>query len=372
MNCLKKSVMIFAMIETTRKKTKIVVAMSGGVDSTVAASLLKDQGYDVIGMFMKNWDETDENGICQASKDWDDVVAVCDKIGIPCYSVSFAKEYWDNVFKHTIDEFKKGNTPNPDVLCNREIKFKVLLDKAKELGGEYLATGHYCRRKKDGDEWQLLKGIDRNKDQSYFLYMIKSDILKNVLFPIGEMEKPSIRSMAKDLKLPTAEKKDSTGICFIGERNFKNFLSQYIDFKPGNFENSQGEVIDQHDGVPFYTIGQRKGLNIGGPGDAWYVVGKDIARNVVIVEQGADHPALFASGLKANQLTWISEKNRPKTPFSCTAKIRYRQNDTACVIENIKEDTANVRFLEPQRAVTPSQSIVFYDQDICLGGGVIL
>ncbi|NGX42741.1 MAG: tRNA-specific 2-thiouridylase MnmA [Chlamydiae bacterium] len=353
------------------KKT-IVVGMSGGVDSSVAALLLKQQGYRVIGMFMKNWEEKDENGTCQSAKEYDDVARVCNKIDIPYYSVNFTKEYWDNVFAQCLEEFKKGHTPNPDVLCNREIKFKVLLEKAKELDGDYLATGHYCQIGENDGECQLLKGADPNKDQSYFLYTITSETLRSVLFPIGGMLKSEVREIARKHDLPTAEKKDSTGICFIGERNFKTFLNQYIDFQPGDFENTKGDVVGKHDGVSFYTIGQRKGLGIGGAGDAWYVVGKDIPRNVVIIDQGANHPALFSDRLAATELSWVSPKGPPALPCTCSSKIRYRQADHPCTLKEIHEGKALVEFPDPQRAVTPRQSIVFYDGNTCLGGGTIL
>lgn len=349
----------------------VVVGMSGGVDSSVAALLLKQQGYNVIGLFMKNWEEKDEYGNCTSTEDYEDVARVCDEIDIPYYGVNFVKEYWDSVFSECLEDFKKGYTPNPDILCNREIKFKVLFDKAKELGGDYLATGHYCRIHRQDGETQLLRGVDQNKDQSYFLYTVKGDILSNVLFPIGDLPKPEVREIARQYNLPTCAKKDSTGICFIGERNFKKFLSDYIDIIPGKFENSAGDVIGKHDGVPFYTIGQRRGLGIGGPGDAWFVVGKDIERNVVIVEQGTDHPALFSSALTADSLSWVSPKGAPAFPYDCTSKIRYRQTDMPCTITSIEDGVASVTFSDEQRAVTPRQSIVFYDGDICLGGGVI-
>jgi tRNA-uridine 2-sulfurtransferase len=350
---------------------KIIVGMSGGVDSSVAAWLLKEQGHEVIGMFMKNWEEEDENGVCQSSQEYEDVIRVCDHIGIPYYSVNFVKEYWENVFSHCLEEYRKGYTPNPDVLCNREIKFKSLLDKAKELGADFLATGHYCRIARTEKGNQLLKGKDPNKDQSYFLYMIRSKILDNALFPLGSMEKPAVREIAKKQGLPTADKKDSTGICFIGKRNFKSFLGKYLEFEPGNFENTRGEIVGRHDGVPFYTIGQRRGLSIGGPGEAWYVVEKDCGRNVVIVEQGADHVSLYSQELNAIELTWISPEGPPSVPFSCSSKIRYRQNDKSCVVKEIHDGKALIEFSEPQRAVTPRQSIVFYDGEICLGGGLI-
>lgn len=349
----------------------VVVGMSGGVDSSVTALLLKQQGYRVIGMFMKNWEEKDENGICQSAKEFEDVVRVCDQIGIPYYSVNFVKEYWDNVFAHFIEEFQQGHTPNPDILCNREIKFKVLLNKALELGADYLATGHYCQTMTVDGEAKLLKGKDPGKDQSYFLYAITEKALQKVLFPIGAMHKTEVRKIAKEFDLATSEKKDSTGVCFIGERNFKNFLSQYLETKPGNLETLDGKIIGKHDGVAYYTIGQRKGMAIGGAGDAWFVVGKDIPRNVVYVAQGKNHPALFAPKLVATELTWISPKGAPSLPYRCTAKIRYRQDDQACTIVNIEQGECFVHFDEPQRAITPRQSIVFYDGDVCLGGGLI-
>jgi len=346
--------------------------MSGGVDSSVSAFLLKQQGHDVVGLFMKNWEEKDENGVCQSSKEYEDVIRVCDHIGIPYYSVNFVKEYWDNVFSVCLEEFKKGYTPNPDVLCNREIKFKVLLEKARELGGDFLATGHYCRVDSSGGEFRLLKGKDLSKDQSYFLYMVKSEALKYALFPIGEMQKSRVREIARENAIPTAEKKDSTGICFIGKRNFKEFLGGYIERKKGKFENTKGAVVGVHDGISFYTIGQRRGLNIGGPGDAWFVVGKDIERNVVIVEQGQDHPSLYSTALTATELSWVSPKGAPKLPFTCRSKIRYRQQDNLCMLTEISGEQATIIFPEPQRAVTARQSIVFYDDEVCLGGGLIL
>ena len=349
----------------------VVVGMSGGVDSAVSALLLKQQGYHVIGMFMKNWEEKDSDGVCQSASDYEDVVRVCDKIGIPYYSVNFSREYWDNVFAHCIEEFKKGKTPNPDVLCNREIKFKVLYERAMELGGDFLATGHYCRIGKKNGQTQLLKGADPAKDQSYFLYMVKEQILEKVLFPIGDMIKSDVREIARQHDLPVSEKKDSTGICFIGERKFKDFLGQYIPFQPGNFENTKGEVVGKHDGVSFYTIGQRRGLGIGGPGEAWFVVNKDVERNVVVVEQGENHPSLFSNSLTASDLTWVSSKGAPQLPHTCSSKIRYRQKDQSCTIEEIFGDSAKVTFPSPQRAITPQQSIVFYDGDVCLGGGII-
>lgn len=358
------------MKNSIQDQKTVVVGMSGGVDSSVSAWLLKQQGYKVIGLFMKNWEEKDESGICQSSKEYDDVIRVCDHIGIPYYSVNFIKEYWDNVFTHFLNEFKMGYTPNPDILCNREIKFKVLLQKALDLGGDFLATGHYCQSAMFDGHACLLKGVDPGKDQSYFLYAVKSKALKNVLFPVGGLQKNEVRQIAREAGLATSEKKDSTGICFIGERNFKDFLGQYIQYKPGNFENLKGEIVGKHDGVAFYTLGQRKGMGIGGAGDAWFVVGKDIDRNVVYVDQGTRHPALYCDELVATELTWVAEPPS-KFPFTCKSKVRYRQPDQDCIIERIEGGKAYVSFAIPQRAVTPRQSIVFYDGEICLGGGLI-
>lgn len=349
----------------------VVVGMSGGVDSSVSALLLKKQGFRVIGMFMKNWEEQDENGVCQSSKEYEDVVSVCDQIGMPCYSVNFTKKYWDSVFNEFLKEFELGRTPNPDILCNREIKFKAMYEKALEYGGDFLATGHYCQSTVLDGKYQLAKGIDLTKDQSYFLYTIKSGILEKVLFPVGNMPKSEVRRIAKEHGLATSEKKDSTGICFIGERNFKQFLSQYLAITPGDFENLKGEVVGRHDGVAYYTLGQRKGMGIGGAGDAWYVVGKDTARNVVIVDQGSRHPALYCDELVATDLTWVSDSPPTAFPFHCRSKVRYRQPDQECCITQISDGKAHVTFSVPQRAVTPGQSIVFYKNDICLGGGVI-
>ncbi len=339
----------------------VVVGMSGGVDSSVSALLLKLQGYRVIGLFMKNWEEAE--GPCQATQEFEDVVRVCERLEIPYYSVNFVEEYRESVFTQFVADYRAGLTPNPDVLCNREIKFKVFLEKAMALGADFLATGHSCRL---DDEARLLKGSDPDKDQSYFLHAVKQEAFKNVLFPIGHLHKKEVRALARQHELPTAEKKDSTGICFIGKRDFKPFLSQFISLQPGPLETLDGTVVGEHDGAAFYTIGQRKGMGLGGEGDAWYVVGKDPARNVVFVERGANHPALFSQTLCARDLTWVAEPP-PVYPYRCTAKIRYRQADTACTLHASGE----ISFDAPQRAVTPGQSIVFYQEDLCLGGGVI-
>jgi tRNA-specific 2-thiouridylase len=350
----------------------VVVGMSGGVDSSVAAALLLEQGYNVIGIFMKNWDEKDASGQCTAAKDYEDVIKVCDKLNIPYYSVEFVKEYWDNVFSQFLDEYKQGYTPNPDILCNREIKFKAFYDKAMELGADYLATGHYCQNKVVNGKHCLVKGLDQGKDQTYFLYAINGDVLDNVLFPIGHLQKSEVRKIAEQYDLSTKTKKDSTGICFIGERNFREFISGYIESQKGAFRHLDGTYVGEHLGCCFYTLGQRKGLGLGGPGKPWFVVGKDMITNTVFVERGGDHPALLCDDLTANEITWIQKDFNPTLPYKCKAKVRYRQHDQECVIESIENGVMTVCFSEPQRAVTPRQSIVFYDGEICLGGAMIL
>ncbi|MCO4795671.1 MAG: tRNA 2-thiouridine(34) synthase MnmA [Bacteriovoracaceae bacterium] len=349
----------------------VIVGMSGGVDSSVTAAVLKEQGFNVIGMFMKNWEETDENGVCQSSKEYADVVKVCEKLDIPYYSVEFVDEYRKHVFNHFVEEYKAGFTPNPDILCNREIKFKVFLDKAIELGADYLATGHYCQNMLLDGVHQLVKGNDPGKDQTYFLYTNKSEILKKVLFPIGHLPKSEVRALAEKYDLSTKNKKDSTGICFIGERNFRNFLSNYINFENGPFKYLNGEVVGEHTGAAFYTIGQRKGLGLGGPGEPWFVVDKDIETNTVYVERGEFHPALYRDELWANELSWVEEDMAFELPLKCKAKIRYRQQDQDCVIKSMDNGSIHVVFDSPQRAITLRQSIVFYVNDICLGGGMI-
>ena len=353
------------------KQKTVVVGMSGGVDSSVSALLLKEQGYRVIGMFMKNWEEKDAQGICRSTKDFEDVVKVCNQLDIPYYSVNFVREYQEQVFAHFLSELRQGFTPNPDILCNREIKFKIFLEKALNLGADYLATGHYSQIGESLGLPTLLKGADPLKDQSYFLYTLNSTLLKNVLFPIGHLSKIQVRQIARTHKLSTCDKKDSTGICFIGKRDFKQFVGEYLGYQRGNFENLKGDVIGQHDGIAYYTIGQRKGLGIGGPGQAWFVVGKDNARNVVFVEQGQDHPALYQEKVQATQLSWVTGSLPAPLPYLCSAKVRYRQSEQPCIIESICESIAYIRFLTAQRAVTPRQSIVFYDGQRCLGGGMI-
>ena len=350
-----------------RSHQTVVVGMSGGVDSSVAALLLKQQGYRVIGLFMKNWEEKDDAGVCLASKEYEDVVRVCDKIGIPYYSVEFVKEYWDEVFVRFIEEYKSGYTPNPDILCNREIKFKAFMEKAMDLGADYLATGHYCRT----ENGQLFKGLDPGKDQSYFLYTLSSTILKKVLFPIGHLPKWEVREIAQQAGLATHAKRDSTGICFIGERNFRPFMKQYIAIKPGEIQTLSGEVIGRHEGSAYYTLGQRKGLGLGGEGEPWFIVAKDAAKNIIYAERGERHPALYADWLVANELSFVAEIPPSPLPFRCKAKVRYRQLDQDCSITRIENGEMRVDFDVPQRAIAPGQSVVFYLNDDCLGGGVI-
>ena len=355
------------------KDTSVIVGMSGGVDSSVSAYLLMEQGYQVEGLFMKNWDEDDNTEYCTAKEDLADAQAVCDKLGIKLHTANFAAEYWDNVFEHFLEEYKAGRTPNPDILCNREIKFKAFLDYAKVLGADYIATGHYVRRSDEGESSQLLRGLDNNKDQSYFLHAVGSREIKQTLFPVGELEKPEVRRIATEQGLATAKKKDSTGICFIGERRFKDFLQQYIPAQPGKIETADGDVIGDHQGLMYYTLGQRQGIGIGGKREhgtePWYVVAKDLKRNILIIGQGAQHELLFSQAITCKDIFWINDKPGP-FPFKCTAKVRYRQPDQECTIHQ-QNDHYLIIFNEPQRAATPGQSAVFYQGEICLGGGVI-
>ena len=345
-----------------KKKLSIVVGLSGGVDSAVSAALLKRQGHRVIGIFMKNWN--DSESLCQAHEDYSHVEKVCRYLNIPYYTISFEKEYSRKVFDLMVEGHRKGLTPNPDILCNKEIKFKAFFNQAMKLGADYLATGHYCRI--DGD--LLLRGCDPTKDQSYFLHGIDKEVLSQVLFPVGGLLKTSVRKMAREWGLPNYQKKDSTGICFIGKRNFKNFLSRYIPASPGKFERPDGEIVGTHDGAFYYTIGQRKGLGLGGPGNPWFVVGKDMKRNVVVVERGRPID-FYSKKLVADSLNFFQEPS--KYPFLCQAKMRYRQPDQACVIHKKEKGDIFVSFVSPQWAMTPGQSIVFYRDEICLGGGVI-
>ena len=349
---------------------RIVVGMSGGVDSSVAALLLKEQGYDVIGVFMKNWEEKDENGVCTVESDWRDVREVCDLIGIPYYAVNFAREYWDRVFSYFLDEYRAGRTPNPDVLCNREIKFRAFLDFAMQLGASRMATGHFVQTNEAGD---LLRGADPNKDQSYFLYMLHREQLQKAVFPVGGMTKAEVRRIAAEHGLPVSQKKDSTGVCFIGERKFKQFLAQYLPAQPGDMVAPDGRVVGRHDGLMYYTLGQRRGLGIGGCGDgrSWFVIGKDLARNRLLVAQGEDHPMLYSTRSLCGDVTWIGDAPlAPGETLRCTCKYRYRQGDQP-VEARLEGDKLLLTSLEPQRAVTPGQSAVLYQGERCLGGAVV-
>jgi tRNA-uridine 2-sulfurtransferase len=348
--------------------TTVVVGMSGGVDSSVAAWLLREQGYRVVGLFMKNWEEKDENGVCTSAKDFEDVARVCERLDIPYYGVEFVNEYREHVFSHFLREYEAGYTPNPDILCNREIKFNVFMKKAlEEVGGDFLATGHYAQVGPDGT---LVKGMDPGKDQSYFLYTLKRSILEKVLFPIGHLPKSEVRRLALEAGLATATKKDSTGICFIGERNFTKFLSQYVHAKPGRIRSLDGTELGAHEGVCYYTLGQRKGLRLGGEGEAYFVVGKDPRQRIVYAERGQEHPALYADTLTATELSWVAGV-APPAGLRCRAKVRYRQQDQGCEIVRVEGDRLEVRFDYPQRAITPRQSVVFYQGETCLGGAMI-
>ncbi|PCM45521.1 tRNA 2-thiouridine(34) synthase MnmA [Marinobacter sp. ANT_B65] len=358
------------------ENTHVIVGMSGGVDSSVAAWLLKDQGYQVEGLFMKNWDEDDGTEYCTAMTDLADAQAVADAVGIKLHTASFAAEYWDRVFEHFLSEYQAGRTPNPDILCNKEVKFRAFLDYALTLGADYIATGHYTRQRPLADgsgRALLLKGLDGNKDQSYFLHAVSGERIARTLFPVGELEKPVVRRIAEQQGFVTHDKKDSTGICFIGERKFSDFLKQYLPAQPGDIETPEGQVIGRHQGLMYHTIGQRQGLGIGGLSnfgdDPWYVAGKDLERNVLTAVQGKHHSLLFSRGLLSDPVDWVAGE-APASSFRCKAKTRYRQPDQDCEVTVI-EGGVKVVFDEAQRAVTPGQSVVFYDGEICLGGAVI-
>lgn len=351
-----------------------MLGVSGGVDSSVAALLLQAAGHAVSGLFMQNWNE-DGSGDCRAEDDRRDALGVCGRLGIPFHARNFADQYWREVFSHFLDEYRAGRTPNPDVLCNREIKFKTFLDEAQALGAKRIATGHYAQVDCHGGRWRLLRGHDRDKDQSYFLHQLGQRQLQATLFPIGHLSKPQVRQLAHDAGLPTAAKKDSTGICFIGERDFRQFLSRYIPAREGEIHSVDGSVVGRHSGVFYYTLGQREGLQIGGvkgrAASPWFVVGKDVGANVLVVDQGPDSEWLLSSTLDTERMHWISGAP-PASSFRCTAKTRYRQQDVGCEVTVDEEGSVRVRFDAPQRAVTPGQSAVFYSGPECLGGAVIL
>ncbi|WP_440222504.1 tRNA 2-thiouridine(34) synthase MnmA [Dokdonella sp. MW10] len=350
-----------------------IVGMSGGVDSSVTALLLQRAGVPIAGMFMQNWEEDERLGECHADQDRKDALAVCARLGIAFHARNFAAEYWDQVFEHFLAEYRAGRTPNPDVLCNREIKFRTFLDHARALGADTIATGHYARNDCVDGRWRLLRGVDHNKDQSYFLHALGQEQLAATRFPVGELPKPEVRRLAAEAALPTHAKKDSTGICFIGERDLRTFLSRYIPAQPGAIRTPDGETVGEHQGAWYYTLGQRGGLGIGGrrdsSGEPWYVVGKDVHANVVYAVQGGANDWLMSRRLAASGATWI-DGAAPARAFRCTAKTRYRQPDQACLVR-VDGDTCEVVFDEAQRAVTPGQSVVFYDGPVCLGGAVI-
>jgi tRNA-specific 2-thiouridylase len=353
---------------------RVIVGMSGGVDSSVAALLLLERGYEVEGLFMKNWEEDDTEAYCAAAEDLNDAQQVCDRLGIPLHRVNFAAEYWDRVFQYFLTEYRAGRTPNPDVMCNKEIKFRAFLDYAMGLGAHCIATGHYVRADTFGDRYRLLKGSDPLKDQSYFLYTLGQEQLAKSLFPLGELRKNEVRAIAKRADFENHRKKDSTGICFIGERNFSEFLQRYLPAQPGEMRTPEGDKIGTHRGLMFYTLGQRQGLGIGGVQgggeEPWYVVGKDLDENILVVAQGHDHPLLYQRELGATELHWVAG-SAPDLPCRCRAKTRYRQEDQACTIEADGGQGTRVIFDDAQWAITPGQSVVFYADEVCLGGGII-
>lgn len=352
---------------------KVILGLSGGVDSSVAAYLLKQSGYQVEAVFMKNWEGDDTDKYCTAESDLADAKAIAAKLEIPLHRVNFAKEYWDSVFSHFLSEYKSGRTPNPDILCNKEIKFKAFYQYALSLGADYIATGHYARTRIEKDKTLLIKGKDLSKDQSYFLHAINQDALAKTLFPVGEYTKSEIRAIAKEQNLITYNKKDSTGICFIGERHFRNFLKEYLLVKKGPIITPEGEQIGEHDGLMYYTIGQRQGLKLGGIKGAqelpWFVVGKDVATNTLMVAQGTDHPLLYSQALFCSSPTWLGTP--AKLPLSCNIKTRYREQDIPAMLAQTGDNEYCVKFSKPIRAITPGQSVVFYIDDHCLGGAII-
>ncbi len=362
-------------MSTPEAQGPVIVGLSGGVDSAVAALLLKREGYRVEAMFMKNWEDDDREGFCSAAQDLEDAQAVADVLDICLHRVNFASEYWDQVFSYFLTEYQAGRTPNPDVLCNREIKFGAFLDYALELGAAGIATGHYARIGRAADGWRLREAADQNKDQTYFLYLLAQDQLARSLMPLGDLTKGDVRRLAKEAGFPNHAKRDSTGICFIGERRFRDFLQRYLPAAPGPIEDLEGRWVGEHRGLMYYTLGQRKGLGIGGQSQAeqqpWFVVGKDLSRNALTVAQGHDHPRLLHSALEANQLHWIAGRAPGPAPFSCCGRLRHRQPLQDCLLEVIGKDRCTVRFERAQWAVAPGQSIVFYRKGECLGGAII-
>ncbi|PHV12263.1 tRNA 2-thiouridine(34) synthase MnmA [Chitinimonas sp. BJB300] len=355
----------------TNSTTRIVVGLSGGVDSSVTASLLKQQGYDLLGVFMQNWEDDNDDAFCSIKEDSRDAIAVADIVGIDIELVNFATEYKDRVFAYFLAEYQVGRTPNPDVLCNAEIKFKAFLDYALSMGASKIATGHYARTDIGPDgKTRLLRGLDESKDQSYFLYRLSQYQVSHALFPLGELKKTEVRRLAEEAGLPNHAKKDSTGICFIGERPFRDFLNRYLPKEPGQMLTPEGKRVGEHMGLMYYTLGQRQGLNIGGPGEPWYVAGKNMEKNELIVVQGHDHPQLLKNSLTADQLSWVADTAPPLGRY--TAKTRYRQADASCELISIMDGIAHVHFTEPQWAVTPGQSVVLYEGPVCLGGGIII
>ena len=350
-----------------------MVGLSGGVDSSVAALLLQRDGIPVEALFMKNWEEDDDADYCAAAVDLADAEAVATALGIPLHAVNFAHDYWERVFEHFLAEYRAGRTPNPDILCNREIKFRAFLDHALAHGAAAIATGHYARTAHRDGRWRLLRGCDADKDQSYFLHALDQQQLAHARFPVGELDKPVVRRLAREAGLATHDRRDSTGICFIGERRFKDFLMRFLPAQPGTIIDPEGVELGRHDGLMYYTLGQRHGLGIGGRreagGEPWYVVDKRLEHNELVVAQGHDHPLLMSAGLEASQAHWIA--GRPELPMACTAKVRYRMRDVACRVEALADHRLRVRFAAPQRAVTPGQSVVFYAGEECLGGAVI-
>ena len=351
-----------------------MVAMSGGVDSSVSALLLQQQGLDIAGMFMKNWEEDDRFGECTAAVDVADAQRVANSLGMRLHTRNFASEYWENVFDEFLNEYRAGRTPNPDILCNREIKFKTFLEHAEELGADKIATGHYVRSDSKDGRHRLIRGVDHNKDPSYFLYAVGHEQLAKTLFPVGELQKPLVRELAEKASFDVFNKKDSTGICFIGERNFTSFLSEYLPAQPGEIQTEDGQIIAEHQGLMFHTLGQRQGLGIGGvkgyPEAPWYVLHKDLTNNILYVGQGHEHPWMLSDELEASQLAWVSGE-APAAGSMLTAKVRYRQQVQQVCVEQIDEERMKLKFIQAQRAVTPGQSVVLYDGDVCLGGGII-